>query len=50
MDPSGAQCWVVMGSAKLSMTTLQDRIADADADMEARKNKNLVGIRNCGSC
>jgi len=49
MDPSGAQCCVVIGSAKLSMTTLQDWIADVD-HMEARKNTNLVGIRNCGSC
>jgi hypothetical protein len=49
MDPSGAQCWVVMGSAKLSMRTLQDWIAEVD-HMEARKNTNLVGIRNCGSC
>jgi len=49
MDPSGAQCWVVMGSAKLSMTTLQDWIADLD-HMEAWKNTNLAGICNCGSC
>jgi hypothetical protein len=49
MDLSGAQCWAVMGSAKLSMTTLQDRIADVD-HMEARKNTNVVGICNCGSC
>jgi hypothetical protein len=49
MDPSGAQCWVVMGSAKLSMTTLQDWITDID-QMEGRKNTNVVGIRNCGSC
>jgi hypothetical protein len=48
MDPSGAQCWVVMGSAKLSMTTLQDWSADVD-HMEVRKNTNLVGICNCGS-
>jgi len=49
MDPSGAQCWVVVGSAKLSMTSLQDWIADVD-HMEAMKNTNLVGICNCGSC
>jgi len=49
MDPSGAQCWVVMGSAKLSMTTLQDWIADVD-HMEAWNNTNLVGICNWGCC
>jgi hypothetical protein len=49
MDPSGAQCRVVMGSAKLSMRTLQDWIADVN-HMEARKNTNLVGICNCSSC
>jgi hypothetical protein len=37
-----------MGSAKLSMTTPEDWIADVD-HMEARKNTNLVGISNCGS-
>jgi len=32
---------LVMGSAKLSMTTLQDWIADVD-HIEARKNTSLV--------
>jgi len=44
MDWIGAHCGVVMGSSDLSMTTLEDSIADVD-HKEAKKIK----YKSCGT-
>jgi hypothetical protein len=43
MDWIGAQCGVVMGSTNLSMTTLEDSIADVD-----HKEAKNMKYKSCG--
>jgi hypothetical protein len=43
MDWTGAQCGVVMGRTNLSMTTLEDSIADVD-----QKQAKKIKYKSCG--